>query len=157
MAPKSAAPNGLSAERQLDEFLSRYTPAVRAVAEGALAKLRAQVPGAVQLVYDNYNALVIAFGPTEITSDVVFSIALYPRWVSLFFTHGATLPDPKKLLRGGGTRVRSIVLENADDLDEPAVRALMKAALKARPIDPRRESRLVIKLIAQNQRPRRPH
>ncbi len=156
MAPKPAAPDGLSAARQLDEFLSRYTPQMRALAVAALAKMRARLPGAVQLVYDNYNALVIAFGPTEITSDVVFSITLYPRWVSLFFTHGAALPDPRKLLCGSGTRVRSIVLQSADDLDKPAVRALLAAALKARPIDPRGEGGLVIKLISKNQRPRRP-
>lgn len=156
MAQESVAKNGLSAERQLDEFLSRYTPEVRGVAAAALAKLRARVPGAVQLVYDNYNALVIAFSPTTITSDVIFSITLYPRWVSLFFMHGAALPDPKELLRGSGTRVRSIVLERADDLDKPAVRALIAAALRARPIAREGEGRLVIKLIARNQRPRRP-
>jgi hypothetical protein len=40
----------------------------------ALAKMRARLPGAVELVYDNYNALAIGFGPTERTSEAVFSI-----------------------------------------------------------------------------------
>jgi hypothetical protein len=146
----------VSAERQLDEFLSRYAAEVRDVAVAAVEKLRARVPGAMRLVYDNYNALVIAFSASEKTSDVVFSVTLYPRWVSLFFTYGAALPDPKALLRGSGTRVRSIVLESAADLDQPAVRALLAAALKAHPIDAAGEGRLVIKMIAKNQRARRP-
>jgi len=39
------------------------------------------------MVYDNYNALVIAFSPNERPSDAIFSIALYPHWVNLFFLH----------------------------------------------------------------------
>jgi hypothetical protein len=156
MAPKSAAPDGVSAERQLDEFLSRYTPEIRSLAEGALAKMRARLPGAVQIVYDNYNALVIGFGPSERASEAAFSIALYPKTVRLFFLGGVDLPDPKKLLEGEGSVVRSIVLESPDDLEKPAVRALMKAALKARPIDAGAEGRLVIRSISAKQRPRRP-
>lgn len=156
MAPKSAPPDGLSAARQLDAFLSRYTPAVRELAEATLAKMRERLPGAVQLVYDNYNALVIGFGPSEHASEAPFSIALYPKTVRLFFLHGADLPDPKKLLEGEGRYVRSIALKSADDLDKPPVRALMKAALKAQPIDPAGEGRLVIRSISEKQRARRP-
>jgi hypothetical protein len=154
MAPQPAAADGVAAQRQLDEFLSRYRDDVRALGEAAIAKMRERLPGAVQLVYDNYNALVIGFGPSERASDAAFSIALYPKWVRLFFLRGATLPDPKKLLEGSGAGVRSIKLESADDLDKPAVRALMKAALKAQPI-PAAGGRLVIRSISAKQRPRR--
>jgi hypothetical protein len=156
MAPEPAAPDGLSAQRQLDEFLSRYTPEIRALAEAALAKMRARLPGAVQIVYDNYNALVVGFGPSERASEAAFSIVLYPKTVRFFFLRGVDLPDPKKLLEGEGSVVRSIVLESADDLETPPVRALMKAALKAQPIDPAGKGRLVIRSISKKQRPRRP-
>jgi hypothetical protein len=154
MAPKPAAAHGVEAQRQLDAFLSRYTPEIRALGEAAIAKLRARLPGAVQIVYDNYNALVVGFGSSERASDAAFSIALYPKWVRLFFLDGVALPDPKKLLEGSGKAVRSIRLESADDLDKPAVRALMKAALKAQPI-PASGGRLVIRAISAKQRPRR--
>ena len=154
MAPQPAAADGVAAQRQLDEFLSRYTDEVRALGEAAIAKMRERLPGAVQLGYDNYNGLVIGFGPSERASDAAFSIALYPKWVRLFFLRGAALPDPKKLLEGSGAGVRSIKLASADDLDKPAVRALMKAALKAQPI-PAAGGRLVIRSISAKQRPRR--
>jgi len=155
MASKSAAPDRVSAARQLDEFLSRYTPEIRALALATLAKMRERLPGAVQIVYDNYNALVVGFGPSERASEAPFSIALYPKTVRLFFLNGAELPDPKKLLEGEGKYVRSIVVESADDLDKAPVRALMKAELKLRPIDPAGEGRLVIRSISKKQRPRR--
>ena len=155
MAPKSAAAHGLSAERQLEEFLSRYTAEVRALAEAALAKMRERLPGAVQIVYDNYNALVVGFGPSERASEAAFSIAVYPKTVRLFFLRGKELPDPKSLLEGEGSRVRSVVVESAADLDRAPLRALMKAALKAQPIDPAGQGRLVIRSISKKQRPRR--
>jgi len=85
---------------QLDGFLAKFTPEVRAIAKAALAKMRRRLPGALELVYDNYNALAIGFGPSERASEAIFSIALFPRWVSLFFLQsGAKLPDPQKLLK----------------------------------------------------------
>ena len=154
MASKPAAADGVEAQRQLDEFLSRYAPDVRALGEAAIAKMRERLPGAVQLVYDNYNALVVGFGSSERASDAAFSIALYPKWVRLFFLNGAALPDPKKLLEGSGKGVRSIKLESADDLDKPVVRALIKAALREQPI-PATGGRLVVRSISAKQRPRR--
>ena len=147
-----------SSEKQLAAFIAKYTPEIGALAHAALAKMRARLPGAIELVYDNYNALAIGFGPTERASDAIFSIALYPRWVSLFFLHGASLPDPQKLLKGSGKRVRYIVLEDAATLDKPAVRALIAQALKgaAKPLDGASPGRIVIKSVLAKQRPRRP-
>jgi hypothetical protein len=143
--------------RRLKGFLSRYTPEVAAQARQALAKMRRLVPGAVELVYDNYNALVIAFGPSERASEATFSIAVYPRWVSVFFVHGATLPDPDRLLRGSGKQVRHIVLTDAARLDEPGVRRLLARALLAapKPINRAARRRTVIRSVSAKQRPRR--
>jgi hypothetical protein len=145
-------------ERRLAGFLDAYTPAIAKQARAALATMRKRMPGAVELVYDNYNALAIAFATTERLADAVFSITLYPRYVSLFFTHGNGLPDPKKLLRGSGARIRHIVLEDASTLDDPAVRALIDAALAraATPLDKKRRRELVIQSVSAKRRPRRP-
>jgi len=120
--------------------------------------MRARLPGAVELVYDNYNALVIGFGPTERASDAVFSIALYPRWVNLFFLYGATLPDPHGVLKGSGKQVRSIMIKNPAELDKPEVRDLMDAALERAdpPINPKEKRRMTIRAVAAKQRPRHP-
>lgn len=143
---------------QLNAFVARYTPEIAATARAALARLRRQVPGAVEMVYDNYNALVIGFSPSERASEAVMSIALFPKWVTLFFLQGAGLPDPKGLLKGSGTRVRGITLDTAADIDTPAVRALIRAALEraAVRIDPAGRRRMMIKSISPKQRPRRP-
>jgi len=143
---------------QLAAFMSRYSPDVAAVAKAALARMRKRMPGAVELVYDNYNALVIGFSPSERASDAIFSIALYPRWVNLFILKGAGLPDPHCLLKGNGKQVRSIVLEGASTFDRPEVEALIAAALERAnpPIDFSKKRKLIIRSISPVQRPRRP-
>ena len=147
-----------SPKAQLSSFLAKYEPAVRAVARTALRKLGTAVPGSIQLVYDNYNALAIGFSPTERASDAVLSIAVYPRWVSLFFLQAIGLPDPSGLLKGSGKKVRHIVLGSASDLDRPEIQALITAALSRATVRfaPHALSRLVIKSISAKQRPRRP-
>jgi hypothetical protein len=58
-----------SAERQVARFIAKYSPQVARVARQARGKIRKLLPGAVELVYDNYNALALAFGPTERASE----------------------------------------------------------------------------------------
>jgi len=109
------------------------------------------------LVYDNYNALAIGFGPTERASDVVFSIAVFPRWANLFFLQGARLPDPHKLLNGSGKQARSIRLDSAELLDQPELLALIDAEAARLGLEPGAGSgKIVIKSISAKQRPRRP-
>ena len=121
-----------------------------------LAAMRKRLPGFLELVYDNYNALAVGFAPSEKTSEVVFSIAVYPRWISLFFFGGPKLKDPKKLLKGSGTRVRHIVLtDGAKTLASPDVEALMAQALKSAQVPAGQKSRIIIKSISAKQRPRR--
>jgi hypothetical protein len=147
-----------SAEAQLDGFIACFTPEVAALAHAVLAKMRRLYPHALELVYDNYNALAVGFGPTEKVSEVIFSIAVYPRWVSLFFLQGAGLADPDSLLQGKGNVARHIRLASAADLDDAKVHRLMDraAAEASRPFSPETEHRLVIKSISAKQRPRRP-
>ena len=143
--------------QQLTVFLARFSPEVAALARTARAKLRKRLPRAIEMVYDNYNALVIGFGPSEKTSEAAFSIALYPRWVTLFFLQGVALKDPERVLVGAGKQVRRIVIEGPETLDQPAVRALIAQAWKRAGAPPAAIRRcVVIKSISAKQRPRRP-
>ena len=146
-----------SPRAQLDDFLDRFAPQVAKTARAVLAKMRKNLPGAVELVYDNYNALAIGFGPSEKTSLCVFSVAVYPRYPSLFFFRCLPLDDPHKLLRGSGKMTRHIVINDAALLDTPAVKALIAQALKksGNPFLAKARRRIVIKSISKKQRPRR--
>jgi hypothetical protein len=148
----------MTPRQQLEKFLAKYEPAIVAQAKKALAKMRKLAPGAVEMVYDNYNALVIGFAPGERPSEALFSIVLYPRYIGLCFIWGKGLPDPAKRLQGKGNQVRWIRLESPATLDEREVRELIRQALQQAkvPINPKQQRRLMIKAISKKQRPRRP-
>jgi hypothetical protein len=124
-----------------------------------LAAMRKICPGAVELVYDNYNALAIGFATGERVSDAWFSIAVFPKWASLFFFKTLPLRDPQKLLKGSGRTTRHIVLKDgAKTFSEPGVRALIDQALEkaGQPFKRGAKGRIVIKSVSAKQRPRRP-
>ena len=147
-----------SPEKQLASFLAKYSPEIAGLARAARRKMRKRYPTALELVYDNYNALAIGYAPSERASEGIFSIALFPRWVSLFFLQAKGLPDPQKKLQGNGTVAKHIVLPSPESLDDPAISSLMQEAIAraAIPFDPRGKHRLIIKSVSEKQRPRRP-
>jgi hypothetical protein len=147
-----------TAQQQLDGFLQKYSPDVEKLGRAAIAHMRKRLPGAVCLVYDNYNALAVGFAPEGKASRTPLSIVLYPRWVTLFFLMGAGLEDPDRLLEGKGSRVRSIRLTNGmKTLKDEAVDRLISAAVMQVnwKLDPRATGEFVIRAVSAKQRPRR--
>lgn len=148
----------MDAQAQLDGFIDKFTPEVADLTRQLLRKTKARVPGATIMVYDNYNALAIGFGPTDRAGQAVLSLAVMPRWVTLCFLRGVGLPDPHRLLNGSGSQVRHVRLHTSDAFDDPRVQELIAAALDRSepPIDPSGQQRLIIKSVSAKQRPRRP-
>ena len=114
----------------LTRIIAKQPPEMARLTKQVLAKLRPRFPGAVEMVYDKRRGMVLGFCPDDSASNVINSIAVYSKWINLFFFEGDTLPDPEGLLQGEGTIVRHIRLTSADDLDRPALKALMAEALK---------------------------
>ena len=156
--PKAPQPvSAESAATQIAAFLARFDPPVRQLLQAARVEMRKRFPGAIEQVYDNYNFLVFGFGPTERTSEAIFSLAAYARGVNLFFLHGAKLADPDGVLHGGGKQVRFLPLDGAERLNDPAVAALMKAAIVQSPVPmPAAGGYTMVKSVSPKQRPRRP-
>lgn len=148
----------MDAEAQLEGFIDKYDPQIAALFRRAVTRVKPLMPGAILLVYDNYNAMGIGFASREKSSAVAISVVAYPRWVTLFFMKGASLPDPGGLLKGSGSTVRSIRLDDElSQLDDPRVHTLIEHALARSepPFDPEAEQRLVIRSITARQAPRR--
>jgi len=157
MSPASARTGRTSPERELAGFLAKFTPEMAGRIRAARRRMRALLPTATELVYDNYNFFVIGYGPRNRPSEAILSLACQAKGISLCFLQGAGLPDPHHLLRGGGKVVRSLTVESAATFDRTEVRALVDAALaRARaPLDPAARHELVIRSVSAKQRPRR--
>jgi hypothetical protein len=145
--------------RQLASFIAKFMPSIAKEGRSAHARMRKLIPGATELVYDNWNGLVVGFGPTERPSEAVVSILMTADHITLcFIQNGPSLPDPQRLLKGSGNVVRHMRLSSARDLDTPPVRALIKAAVKLSdvPFARGKGRELIVKAISPRQRPRRP-
>jgi len=144
-----------SPQAQFAAFLSRFPPEIVALVKRCLPKLRRAFPGSNQLVYDYSNSLVVAFGMSERGYEAIVAMAIFPRWVRLYFDK--SLPDPKGLLEGSGGKVRSVTLKAASDLDHGDIHALVKAAIKHSGVTfPRTGStHMVIKSESKKRRPRK--
>lgn len=146
-----------SPARQVAGFIAKFDPAIAKLTRSARSLLRKRFPTANELVYDNYNALAIGYSTSERTSDVLFSLAVYARGVSLYFMYGRSLPDPDGLLQGSGNQGAFVRLEDVSVLDRPGVKALMRAAVDQAepPLPSRGRGRTIVKSISAKQRPRR--
>jgi len=156
VTPRTPATSA-SPARQLAGFIAKFDPAVAKLTRAALSRLRARFRTAVVLVYDNYNALAIGFGPNERASEAIVSLAVFARGVNLYFIQGAKLTDPQGLLEGNGNQGRFIRLARAAQIDDPGVETLLRKAVKAgkTPLPATGRGHMVIKSISAKQRPRR--
>jgi hypothetical protein len=145
------------AEYQLRGFIAKFEPEHQRLIRAVRRVLRREFPAANELVYDNYNFFVIGYSPTERPSDSIFSIAAASNGIGLCFIHGASLPDPKKLLMGAGKQTRFLRLESAAVLDRPEVRSLFRQAVAESnaPMPTRGRGKLIIRSVSAKQRPRR--
>lgn len=148
----------VATERQLESFIGKFTPEIAALTRAARARLRRRMPEAIELVYDNYNALAIGFASSEKTSHVAISLAVYSSGPLLYFYYGAALADPMGLLRGSGNQGRHIRLTSMDVFDEPGVDTLIGAAIDhgRLPMPTSGGGYTIIRSISAKQRPRRP-
>ncbi|QGN53433.1 DUF1801 domain-containing protein [Novosphingobium sp. Gsoil 351] len=145
------------AEVQLDGFIAKFDPANQALIRDVRAALKSRFPTGFELVWDNYNFLVIATCTSERPSDAIVSLAAGANGVGLSFYRGAELDDPAGVLLGEGVQNRFIRLPDASVLARPEVAALIdQAAEKTRiPLPANGTGKLIIRSISAKQRPRR--
>src|SRR5689334_15513577 len=146
-----------SPAKQVARFIAKFDPAIAKLTRSCRSVLRKRYPSAIELVYDNYNALAIGYSPSERTSDAVFSLAVYARGVNLYFIYGRSLDDPDHLLQGNGTQGAFIRLEGVATLEDPKVKQLIERAVKRQRPTFARNGRgyTIVKSISAKQRPRR--
>jgi hypothetical protein len=144
-------------EQQLAGFIEKFDSKNAALIRSLRKILRNRLPTANELVYDNYNFFVIGYCSTERPSGCILSIAAGANGVGLSFYHGATLPDPHKLLLGSGSQNRFIRIEFAATLTRPEVEDLIAAVIghAGGPLPKSEAVKLVIRSISKKQKPRR--
>ena len=150
-----------NAETQLASYFAKYEPAMAKLGKALRAKLRARLPGLFEIVYvyENQNALVIAYSPTERGYEGVCTISVYPRLVRLGFGRA---PSCRSRTRTSCCKVRARLcgtsrLNSVADFDRPEIESLIADAVKLAKLrlDRNAKGAIIIKAEAQKQRARR--
>ncbi|MEW5915962.1 MAG: hypothetical protein AB1762_06140 [Gemmatimonadota bacterium] len=159
MATPTARPPAKSASpaTQLKTFIAKFAPKHQALLRAVRSAMRKRFPTAHEIVYDDYNFFVIAYGPTGRPSDCIISIAAGASGVGLCFLYGAKLKDSDKILLGSGNQTRFIRVPSVGVLAQPAVQRLVDAAESQSrvPFAATGRGTLIIKSVSKKQRPRR--
>jgi hypothetical protein len=143
-------------EAQLRAYIDKLDPKNQKLFRSVRAAMRKRFPTANELAYDYSHALVIGYSPADRGIDSIVAIRASATGVSLHFSQGPQLPDPKRLLRGSGKQTRYIQLEAASQLADPDVEALIAATMdQARiPLPSQGKGSLIIKSGGAKKPPR---
>src|ERR1043166_2059086 len=144
-------------EVQLRSYVGRLDPKNQKLIRSVRAALRKRFPTANELAYDYNSFFVIGYSPTDRGIDAIVAIAARATGVSLYFSQGPQLPDPKRILLGSGKQTRFVQVEAASRLAHPDVEALIAATIdQARiPFPSKGKGSLIIKSAAAKKPPRR--
>ena len=113
---------------KLDSFLASFDPDIQAIVRQAHQLLVDSIPNVVE-TQDNEN---LGFGFDTGYRGLIFTLSPHQKHVTLGVADAVTLPDPTGLLEGTGKRHRHVKLRNTADLQNPALRQLITAAVHAK-------------------------
>ena len=114
-----------------DELMSESEEALRPIARRLREIVLEVHPEAVEVVRLGDRAATYGLGPKK-TSEGYCYVLPYKHWVNLGFFQGVALPDPDGLLEGTGAKLRHVNVRSPEAAGQPAIRALIKAALAER-------------------------
>ena len=116
-------------ERRLLNYLAAYDPHVSDLTLALREIVLEEAPEAIESIVKSY-AVAIGFSFTgKPLKDGFCHVVAYSSHVNLGFNRGALLPDPKKVLAGKGKLIRHITIREHKELDAPAVRKFLRAAI----------------------------
>jgi hypothetical protein len=110
----------------LDDFLAPSDPEIRKIVRKARGFLLECIPGAVE-TKDNEN---LGFGIAPGYKGLVFTLIPQRNYVNLGVFDGASLPDPEGLWQETGKRHRHVKIFAESDLENPALKKLIEAAIE---------------------------
>lgn len=112
----------------LAKFLQPFPENVKETAWWLRTFLWHLFPSCNELIYDNYNAVAVGFGPTEKVGDVFCSFAVYSKHVNFGFNRGSEISDPDKILKGSGSLYRHVTVMDKNDFPKAYMKKLLKEA-----------------------------
>jgi hypothetical protein len=112
---------------ELEQFLAPYSPVVQELALKLRTLIRDAMPNTCEQL--DVPAHLMGYGLDRTYKGLICGITLHKAHINLMFARGTDLPDPEGLLVGTGKRARHVTIRQEAELENPAIRMLLRAAL----------------------------
>lgn len=114
---------------ELKKFIEPY--------DGGIQKLTIQlrnfvtdlVPEANELIWDNYNAVALAYSKSKKLKDAFCHIAIYSKHVNFGFNRGTELSQTDIPLQGKGKLIRHITVKDFESFPEGIIKKMIWEAV----------------------------
>ncbi len=110
-----------------DELLAATHDSMKPIVRALRALIVDVDPAAVEVVRLGDRAATYGVGPRKMIDGYCY-ILPHAKWVNVGFFHGALLDDPADLLEGTGAKMRHVKIRSLQDVEAPALRALVETA-----------------------------
>ena len=108
---------------RIDEWFDVRPVELADIARQWFAEMRACGPDVTELLHDGH--------PTACVGDAAFGyVNIFTSHTNIGFFHGASLPDPARLLQGTGRFMRHVKARPGELLDAAALQVLIQAAYR---------------------------
>lgn len=119
----------MKANPRLSEFLDPYDETVQQLLLNLRSFIVELVPEANELIWDNYNALAIAYSKSEKLKDAFCHLAVYANYVNFGFNRGTELTKRNISLEGQGKLIRHFRVTDMDSFPKEDIQPMIWEAV----------------------------
>ncbi|UOY01666.1 hypothetical protein [Blastococcus sp. PRF04-17] len=117
-------------DHRFAELLAAVSPEVAALVRAADDLVRRTDPAVVRVVWAHQRTVGYGVGPKKMSEHYAY-LAAHPKHLNLGCNYGAHLDDGG-LLGGTGTNMRKMTVRTVEDLEDPRLVPLLRAAREER-------------------------
>jgi len=119
----------MQAHPELKKFLSPYDESIQNLFFELRDFVLNTIPNTNELIWDNYNALALAYSKSEKLKDAFCHMAVYAKHVNFGFNRGAELSKRNLSLEGKGKLIRHIKVETMDSFPKEEIKTMIYEAI----------------------------
>ncbi|MEL6304561.1 MAG: DUF1801 domain-containing protein [Bacteroidota bacterium] len=119
----------MKANPQLKVFLEPYDKNIQNLLFGLRTFVTDLVPEANELIWDNYNAVAIAYSKSQKLKDAFCHLSVYANYVNFGFNRGAELAKPTITLKGSGKLIRHLKVTDMETFPKDALKPIIWEAV----------------------------
>ncbi|MEL6561658.1 MAG: hypothetical protein AAFQ94_25950 [Bacteroidota bacterium] len=112
-----------------DHFLKPYCKEIQTLTHELRQFVSELIPVANELIWDNYNAVAIAYSKSEKLKDAFCHIAVYAKHVNFGFNRGSELTKTEIKLNGTGKLIRHLKVKDFETFPKNTITKMLWEAV----------------------------